>query len=106
MALAEPPPQTMGARVSGALPRFPSAGAYADRGVLDGPEEDAAPLFDPAAGPAGARAACGEPRAAAAKEMMNACRGRGIDGNDFVVAHQVYRRLGGQDSEDNRDEQR
>jgi len=27
---------------------------------------------------------------------MNACRGLGIDGNDFVVAHQVYRRLGGQ----------
>ena len=38
------------------------------------------------------------PLAAAANEMMNACRGLGIDGNDFVVAHQVYRRLGGQDS--------
>jgi 3-hydroxyisobutyrate dehydrogenase-like beta-hydroxyacid dehydrogenase len=37
------------------------------------------------------------PLAAAANEMMNACRGLGIDGNDFVVAHQVYRRLGGQD---------
>jgi 3-hydroxyisobutyrate dehydrogenase-like beta-hydroxyacid dehydrogenase len=36
------------------------------------------------------------PLAAAANEMMNACRGLGIDGNDFVVAHQVYRRLGGQ----------
>ena len=36
------------------------------------------------------------PLAAAATEMMNACRGLGIDGNDFVVAHQVYRRLGGQ----------
>jgi 3-hydroxyisobutyrate dehydrogenase-like beta-hydroxyacid dehydrogenase len=36
------------------------------------------------------------PMAAAANEMMNACRGLGIDGNDFVVAHQVYRRLGGQ----------
>ena len=36
------------------------------------------------------------PLAAAANEMMNACRGVGIDGNDFVVAHQVYRRLGGQ----------
>ena len=35
------------------------------------------------------------PLAAAANEMMNACRGLGIDGNDFVVAHQVYRRLGG-----------
>jgi 3-hydroxyisobutyrate dehydrogenase-like beta-hydroxyacid dehydrogenase len=37
------------------------------------------------------------PLAAAANEMMNACRGLGIDGNDFVVAHQVYRKLGGQD---------
>jgi 3-hydroxyisobutyrate dehydrogenase-like beta-hydroxyacid dehydrogenase len=36
------------------------------------------------------------PLAAAANEMMNACRGLGIDDNDFVVAHQVYRRLGGQ----------
>jgi 3-hydroxyisobutyrate dehydrogenase-like beta-hydroxyacid dehydrogenase len=36
------------------------------------------------------------PLAAAANEMMNACRGLGIDGNDFVVAHQVYRKLGGQ----------
>ena len=33
------------------------------------------------------------PLAAAANEMMNACRGLGIDGNDFVVAHQVYRRF-------------
>lgn len=37
------------------------------------------------------------PLAAAANEMMNACRGLGIDGNDFVVAHRVYRRLGGQE---------
>jgi 3-hydroxyisobutyrate dehydrogenase-like beta-hydroxyacid dehydrogenase len=37
------------------------------------------------------------PLAAAANEMMNACRGLGVDGNDFVVAHQVYRRLGGQE---------
>src|SRR5689334_769529 len=37
------------------------------------------------------------PLAAAANEIMNACRGLGIDGNDFVVAHQVYRRLGGQE---------
>jgi 3-hydroxyisobutyrate dehydrogenase-like beta-hydroxyacid dehydrogenase len=36
------------------------------------------------------------PLAAAANEMMNACRGLGIDHHDFVVAHQVYRRLGGQ----------
>jgi 3-hydroxyisobutyrate dehydrogenase-like beta-hydroxyacid dehydrogenase len=36
------------------------------------------------------------PLAAAANEMMNACRGLGMDANDFVVAHQVYRRLGGQ----------
>jgi len=37
------------------------------------------------------------PLAAAANEMMNACRGLGIDANDFVVAHRVYRMLGGQD---------
>ncbi len=36
------------------------------------------------------------PLAATANEMMNACRGLGIDHNDFVTAHQVYRRLGGQ----------
>jgi 3-hydroxyisobutyrate dehydrogenase-like beta-hydroxyacid dehydrogenase len=36
------------------------------------------------------------PLAAAANEIMNACRGLGIDHNDFVTAHQVYRRLGGQ----------
>jgi len=36
------------------------------------------------------------PLAASANEMMNACRGLGLDRNDFVVAHQVYRRLGGQ----------
>jgi 3-hydroxyisobutyrate dehydrogenase-like beta-hydroxyacid dehydrogenase len=36
------------------------------------------------------------PLAAAANEMMNACRGLGLDKNDFVVAHEVYRRLGGQ----------
>jgi 3-hydroxyisobutyrate dehydrogenase-like beta-hydroxyacid dehydrogenase len=36
------------------------------------------------------------PLAAAANEMMNACRGMGLDANDFVVAHEVYRRLGGQ----------
>jgi 3-hydroxyisobutyrate dehydrogenase-like beta-hydroxyacid dehydrogenase len=36
------------------------------------------------------------PLAAAANELMNACRGLGIDHHDFVVAHQVYRRLGGQ----------
>ena len=35
------------------------------------------------------------PLAAAANEMMNACRGLGIDHHDFVVAHQAYRRLGG-----------
>ena len=38
------------------------------------------------------------PLAAAANEMMNACRGLGIDHRDFVTAHEVYRRLGGQDS--------
>jgi len=35
------------------------------------------------------------PLAAAANEMMNACRGLGIDHKDFVAAHEVYRRLGG-----------
>nr|WP_284694288.1 NAD(P)-dependent oxidoreductase [Rhodoplanes serenus] len=35
------------------------------------------------------------PLAAAANEMMNACRGLGIDHRDFVAAHEVYRRLGG-----------
>ena len=35
------------------------------------------------------------PLAAAANEMMNACRGLGIDHRDFVTAHQVYRKLGG-----------
>lgn len=35
------------------------------------------------------------PLAAAANQMMNACRGLGIDHNDFVTAHQVYRVLGG-----------
>jgi 3-hydroxyisobutyrate dehydrogenase-like beta-hydroxyacid dehydrogenase len=36
------------------------------------------------------------PLAAAANEIMNACRGLGIDHHDFVTAHEVYRRLGGQ----------
>jgi 3-hydroxyisobutyrate dehydrogenase-like beta-hydroxyacid dehydrogenase len=35
------------------------------------------------------------PLAAAANEMMNACRGFGIDQHDFVIAHEAYRRLGG-----------
>ncbi len=33
--------------------------------------------------------------AAVANEMMNACRGLGLDHQDFVIAHEVYRRLGG-----------
>ena len=33
--------------------------------------------------------------AAAANEMMNACRGMGLDRHDFVIAHEAYRRLGG-----------
>jgi 3-hydroxyisobutyrate dehydrogenase-like beta-hydroxyacid dehydrogenase len=37
------------------------------------------------------------PLAAAANEMMNACRGMGVDHHDFVVAHRVYRRLAGMD---------
>jgi 3-hydroxyisobutyrate dehydrogenase-like beta-hydroxyacid dehydrogenase len=36
------------------------------------------------------------PLAAAANEMMDACREFGIDKNDFVIAHQAYLRLGGQ----------
>ena len=35
------------------------------------------------------------PLAAAANEMMNACRGLGIAHNDFVIAHEAYRILGG-----------
>lgn len=35
------------------------------------------------------------PLAAAANEMMNACRGLRIDHLDFVAAHRVYRKLGG-----------
>ena len=35
------------------------------------------------------------PLAAAANELMNACRGLGIDANDFVVAHRAYLTLGG-----------
>lgn len=35
------------------------------------------------------------PLAAAANELMNACRGLGIDPNDFVVAHRAYRTLAG-----------
>ncbi|HLE65981.1 MAG TPA: NAD(P)-dependent oxidoreductase, partial [Burkholderiales bacterium] len=32
------------------------------------------------------------PLAAAANEMMNACRGMGLDRHDFVIAHEAYRR--------------
>lgn len=35
------------------------------------------------------------PLAAAANEMMNACRGLGLAHHDFVIAHEAYRRLGG-----------
>ena len=35
------------------------------------------------------------PLGAAANEMLNACRGLGIDQRDFVTVHEVYRRLGG-----------
>ena len=35
------------------------------------------------------------PMASSAHEMMNACRGMGIDKNDFVVAHEAYRRMAG-----------
>jgi 3-hydroxyisobutyrate dehydrogenase-like beta-hydroxyacid dehydrogenase len=35
------------------------------------------------------------PLAAAANEMLNACRGLGLARHDFVVVYEVYRRLGG-----------
>jgi 3-hydroxyisobutyrate dehydrogenase-like beta-hydroxyacid dehydrogenase len=35
------------------------------------------------------------PMIAAANEMLNACRGLGIDRHDFVVVYEVYRRLAG-----------
>lgn len=35
------------------------------------------------------------PMAASANEMMNACRGLGLDHNDFVIAFEAYRKLGG-----------
>ncbi len=35
------------------------------------------------------------PLAAAANEILNACRGLGLDHLDFVAAHRVYRKLGG-----------
>jgi 3-hydroxyisobutyrate dehydrogenase-like beta-hydroxyacid dehydrogenase len=35
------------------------------------------------------------PLGAAANEMLNACRGLGLDKHDFVTVYEVYRRLGG-----------
>jgi 3-hydroxyisobutyrate dehydrogenase-like beta-hydroxyacid dehydrogenase len=35
------------------------------------------------------------PLGAAANEMLNACRGLGLDDHDFVTVYEVYRRLGG-----------
>jgi 3-hydroxyisobutyrate dehydrogenase-like beta-hydroxyacid dehydrogenase len=35
------------------------------------------------------------PLGAAANEMLNACRGLGLDHQDFVTVYEVYRRLGG-----------
>ncbi|MBM3359143.1 MAG: NAD(P)-dependent oxidoreductase [Betaproteobacteria bacterium] len=35
------------------------------------------------------------PLAAAANQIMNVCRGMGLDHHDFVIAHEAYRRLGG-----------
>jgi hypothetical protein len=61
MALAEPPPQTMGLRVSGALPRFPSAYEEGDRGVLIGAEEVEGPLLPPEELPAEPMAELGDP---------------------------------------------
>ena len=51
MTLAEPPPQTMGLRVSGALPRFPSAREEGDRGIMIGAEEAAGAIQEPSAKP-------------------------------------------------------
>jgi 3-hydroxyisobutyrate dehydrogenase-like beta-hydroxyacid dehydrogenase len=36
------------------------------------------------------------PLASVANDMMDACREHKLDHNDFVVAHEVYRRMGGQ----------
>jgi 3-hydroxyisobutyrate dehydrogenase-like beta-hydroxyacid dehydrogenase len=36
------------------------------------------------------------PLAEAANRMMDACREHGLAHNDFVIAHEVYRRMGGQ----------
>jgi 3-hydroxyisobutyrate dehydrogenase-like beta-hydroxyacid dehydrogenase len=41
------------------------------------------------------RTGCAAPMIAAANELLNACRGMGIGEKDFVVVHEVYRRLGG-----------
>jgi 3-hydroxyisobutyrate dehydrogenase-like beta-hydroxyacid dehydrogenase len=35
------------------------------------------------------------PLGAAANEMLNACRGLGLEENDFVTVYEVYRKLGG-----------
>jgi 3-hydroxyisobutyrate dehydrogenase-like beta-hydroxyacid dehydrogenase len=35
------------------------------------------------------------PLGAAANEMLNACRGLGLEQHDFVIVYEVYRRLGG-----------
>jgi len=35
------------------------------------------------------------PLGAAANEMLNACRGLGLEKNDFVTVYEVYRKLGG-----------
>ncbi len=35
------------------------------------------------------------PLGAAANEMLNACRGLGLEKHDFVIVYEVYRRLGG-----------
>ena len=43
----------------------------------------------------GRRSGVPVPLAAAANEMLNACRGLGIDNRDFVTVYDVYRRLGG-----------
>jgi 3-hydroxyisobutyrate dehydrogenase-like beta-hydroxyacid dehydrogenase len=44
----------------------------------------------------GSRLGSPTPLAEAANRMMDACREHGLAHNDFVIAHEVYRRMGGQ----------
>jgi 3-hydroxyisobutyrate dehydrogenase-like beta-hydroxyacid dehydrogenase len=44
---------------------------------------------------AGRRMGVPVPLGAAANEMLNACRGLGLERHDFVAVYEVYRKLGG-----------